>query len=435
MIGALIIGVILLVLLAKAIGNPYYGLLGLLVINTVNPGELYDIYNTLHVERVFVLIVLVATLAKIKLRFPAITKSLFVFWMLMLVGVLFAFFKGGALEKTLSFGTIFFYHVLTVNLVDTRERMFGYLRTFMYLMLWVAGSTVWSFKQGNFNEAALRNGFERAQGLTSSVGDPNTVGITIVSGLPLVALILFFGKKMDRIAALATVVLSAVTVVLTGSRTSFLLLALLLVAFGLTRKRAVFAMPALIVIALIGWAFVPDSLKERYVSVTDVASHKEVDQSYENRLIAWSAGRAMFMDYPLFGVGTGQFVNANGSTYWPGTPKLWLNPHNLYVQLMAEHGVTGIVSWSVFILLMIGATRRVKEKLAETSEPGWMRHLPAAVQFSLFVLFVAGYSSHSLYRPTWYMLAALVAAADFVVQQQQKQPTAEPDAAAQAVTA
>jgi putative inorganic carbon (hco3(-)) transporter len=242
---------------------------------------------------------------------------------------------------------------------------------------------------------------------------------------------------MDRIAALATVILSAVTVVLTGSRTSFLLLAMLLVAFGLTRKRAVLAMPALIVLALIGWAFVPDSLKERYISVKDVASHKEVDQSYENRLIAWSAGRAMFMDYPVFGVGTGQFVNANGNQYWPRTPRLWLNAHNLYVQLLAEHGITGIVGWSVFIVILLVTTRRVKSRLAQTDEPGWLRHLPAAVQFSLFVLFVAGYSSHSLYRPTWYMLAALLGALQYLLAEPAQSPAPEGSvpASAQAVTA
>lgn len=436
MIGAIILGLALLVLAIRAVANPYFGLIGLLIINVMNPGELYEIFNTLHVERVFVLIVLVSTLAKLSLKFPPITKLLFVFWMVMLIGVPFAFFKGGALEKGLAFGTTFFYHVLTVNLVDTRERLLGYLRAFMYLMLWVAGSTIWSFKQGNFNQAALRNGFERAQGLTSSVGDPNTVGITLVSALPLVGLLLFFGKKFDRLAAVSVVILSAITVVITGSRTSFVLLALLLLAFGVTRRNAVLAIPALLAVALIGWGLVPDSYKARYLSVTDVTSHKEIDESYENRLIAWSAGRAMFWDYPVFGVGTGQFVNANGSQYWPGTRKLWLNPHNLYVQLMAEHGITGIVSWFAFIVIMLVTTRRIKLQLVDTTEPGWLRHLPAAVQFSLFILFVAGYSSHSLYRPTWYMLAALVAATALLVEPVAKTESAiADDTVANTVTA
>jgi hypothetical protein len=65
---------------------------------------------------------------------------------------------------------------------------------------------------------------------------------------------------------------------------------------------------------------------------------------------------------------------------------------------------------------MFAAIRRTKQLLARSSEPGWLLYLPSAVQFSLLVLFVAGYSSHNLYRPTWYMLAALVAAAALILQ-------------------
>ena len=125
----------------------------------------------------------------------------------------------------------------------------------------------------------------------------------------------------------------------------------------------------------------------------------------------------MFKDNPLTGVGTGEFSNANGAKYWPGPrPKLWLNAHSLYIQLLAELGLVGVLAFTFFLVTLFRLNRRLSQQLASVADcPSWMRQFPTACMLTLLVLLFAGYSSHNLYRSTWYMVAALTASLQLIL--------------------
>jgi putative inorganic carbon (hco3(-)) transporter len=398
-----------------AIKSPYQGLLALLVINVVQPGELYPFFNSLHIERVVVLIVLVSTVLRHDERvvFSPLSKKLMVFLLMIAIGIPFAFWRGGSASATLDFAKMVLYNILIVSLLTTRERLRGFLITYASAIGYLGLTSCWGYYHG---DSVFAQGIDRAQGLTNAGGDPNSLAITLVTALPLTVLLLSNASKKFRLFVIGMCVLNIATLVLTGSRTGFLCLIMLMIVFTLTRRKAILIAPVMAILVAGMWTAMPAEYKTRYTTVEDLKN----DESYQNRIISWKSGLHMFEDYPLTGIGIGNFPYANGEKYWPikNGIRVWLQPHSLYVQLIAETGLLGAISWLTLLLSMIATCWRIRKESRDTDMPGWMKHFPAAVGFCILGLLICGYSAHLLYRHTWYELAAMTAAMALILERE-----------------
>ncbi|MFN0117133.1 MAG: O-antigen ligase family protein [Elusimicrobiota bacterium] len=67
------------------------------------------------------------------------------------------------------------------------------------------------------------------------------------------------------------------------------------------------------------------------------------------RLSWWKSGILMFLDHPWFGVGLGNFPSAY-LAYKVGNAEHTLYPHNIFIGLLAETGLVGVISISVLIM-------------------------------------------------------------------------------------
>jgi len=418
-----VIGIALLVAFVLAIFDPYKGLLGLLGVAIIQPGELYSIFDTLHVERMLALLVLVSLfLHGKKLAFPKMTRRVLGFWLAMFLSIPFSWWISGTFTFTFDFGRIIIFHLLIVALVDNDQRFKAFVIEFALLLGWLAGSSVWGYYHGAYTFAM---GIERASGLTSSGGDPNSLGLTLVSGLPLPLLLFFKGKGTSRWLGLASAVIAVYGVLLTGSRTSFFALLFLGMCFVFSRKKNLLLLPVLVVLLAGIWTVLPLEYQQRYMSV----ENRKTDESYLNRLLAWRAGWMMFKDRPITGVGAGQFAYANGAKYWPDKRHpIWLQPHSLYIQVMAELGIIGIIAFLMFLITLLRTNLKLSRRLRSmTSFSPLTQYFPLVCTLSVWVLLFAGYSGHNLYRNTWYMLAAMTGALALQLErqpEQQQSPTA-----------
>jgi O-antigen ligase len=401
----------------RGIFKPFEGLLGLLAVTMMNPGEIWPVITAIHIERLLVLVTAIGMFLRPEpFIYPKVTKRLFVFWAAMFVSIPLSYWPGGALSFCLDFGRIILYHFLIANLVDSQKKFLILIIVFAVLIGWVAGGALWGYMHGSFDPMAIRNGFERATGLTESNGNPNTIGLTMVSGLPIVVLLLGSTKWQKLLGMLITLAALAATV-LTGSRTGFANLCILSLLFMFNR-RAIKFLPFLLLAAIVTWVVMPQQYKDRYSGILSVASGKKNDESYEAHRMAREAGYAMIKDYPITGVGAGQFPIADGQKYWPGYPKLWENPHNLYIQLPAELGIIGVAAWLSFVVPLAGIVFRLRKLFAtpayaHLSSP--LRNFPRACLFSLGALLIGGMFGHVLYRHTWYMLAGMIVALERTV--------------------
>ena len=418
-----VVGLGVLWAIYSAFKSPYQGLLALLVINVVQPGELFPLFDSLHIERVVVLIVLGSTIMRQdeKMVFSPLSKKLMVFLAMLVVGIPFAFWRGGTTMATIEFAKMVLYNVLIVSLVNTRERFRGFLITYASAIGYLGLTSGWTYFHGG---SVYAQGIDRAQGLTNAGGDPNALAITLVTALPLTVLLFGGGTTKFRLFVLGMSALNVSTMILTGSRTGFMCLLMLMVVFTITRKKAILIAPLMAMLVLGIWLAMPTEYKKRYTTVEDLKN----DESYQNRIISWKSGLHMFEDYPLTGVGMGNFPYANGEKYWPikNGIRVWLQPHSLYVQMIAETGLLGTISWWIFLLSMIATNVRTRKQLKDTSAPGWMKKFPAAAGFSTLALLVCGYSAHMLYRHTWYELGAMTAALALIAAKEREQQQAEP---------
>ncbi len=413
---AALLGVAILITSYLAIKSPFKGLLALLAINVVQPGELYPIFESLHIERAVVIIVLCSTLLRQDetIKIPPLSKKLIFFWVMIAVGIPFAFWRGGSASAALDFGKTIVYNLLIVSLVNTRERFRQFLTVYAAAIGYLGASSAWGYFHG---DSVFAQGIDRAQGLTNAGGDPNSLAITLVTALPLTLLLVAERGKLLRGFAIAICAVNICTIVLTGSRTGFLCLLMLAMVFVVTRKRAVARLPLLAIAVAAVWVAMPAEYKGRYTSV----EHLKNDESYQNRIISWKSGLHMFEDHPLTGVGIGNFPDANGEKYWPikNGVRIWLQPHSLYVQAIAETGLLGTSAFLLLLISMVRDNRKLRRMLREGEAPGWIKNFPLAANFSILGLLICGYSAHLLYRHTWYELAAMTSAMGMIAASEQ----------------
>lgn len=110
----------------------------------------------------------------------------------------------------------------------------------------------------------------------------------------------------------------------------------------------------------------------------------------------WTRGLGYMWDYPVFGLGAGNFPRAEGmisdiaTTQTADRGVKWLAAHNSFVQVGAEMGVTGLLLWSFLVFGGLVGMLRLRRRL-----PRWWARGDPEQRF--------------LYASTMYMPAAYVA--------------------------
>jgi len=157
-----------------------------------------------------------------------------------------------------------------------------------------------------------------------------------------------------RLAYLIPVLLIAVALWVTGSRTAMLaaMVAAGLVVLSVTRSRrqrvVMLAAAAAVVLAaaVAGWLWYPSDRND------------PIAFSVRTRLVLWRAGFSMMTTNPLFGVGLGGFYERSHD-YAPEMldTVIWRpheNAHNYFIQILAELGIPGLI---LFLAVLAGSLR------------------------------------------------------------------------------
>src|SRR5665213_2339547 len=110
--------------------RPYIGLLALLIIMELQPGELYPQLAPLHLERVVALLLLVAFLIHgRKFRFPKPIRWFLAFYGAMIVSIPLAFWRANAVATCISFLETVVFVVFVAALLTTEARIRWFILT------------------------------------------------------------------------------------------------------------------------------------------------------------------------------------------------------------------------------------------------------------------------------------------------------------------
>lgn len=387
--------------------DPFVGLLGLVAADVFRPGELYPSLAVFHFERMLAITVFASLLFhRGRLDWPPITRSCLYFWATMFASVPLSVWRSDALLNAIEFGRLVLYHLLIVNLVRTERRFRWFLIAYALLMGWLAGSSLNAFHHGIHYHGT--ESVERAEALNNFGGNPNSLGTTMVVSLPLILLLWPKGGTVVRALCLAIGAACVITVVYTGSRTSYLSLLFVVIVAALLRKHRMIYIPAAAACMLLIWSLTPQSYQQRYLSI----ENRDRDESYQLRLKAWQAGWEMFKSNPITGIGVGEFSVAAGTQFWPASGhRIWLNAHSLYFQALGELGLLGTAVFAGFLVRFFLLNHDLSRQMeAYPDAPGWIRYFPYTCTIALLALLFEGYAGHDLYRSNWYMLAGLAGA-------------------------
>lgn len=399
-----VIGIIgaILVLKYQTVGLIFY-----LMIYFLRPGERYPSLAPLRVELVIGAMLLFSILFSNAFKgrgliIPKddISKKLAIFFGALLLSTLFSEWVSQSVEFVDEFFKTMILYYFLVALIDDDKKFKIIFLTMVTLLCFVSLEATIGYFQGDFR---VNQGIYRIGGTTSFGEHANSMAMYAASTIPLlIYTMLIFKNRLIKVGALAFIILSLVTLVLTGSRSGILCMAASGFTFAWFSKKRLQLMIAIIVIGVSGWFMLPDMYKQRYSSMTN----EEVDASTQGRFNAWKSGINMLIEKPLLGVGPGVFAAAYYSR-----DGVWLSSHSLYIEMLSTTGLIGTAAWLLFLLSMFIALRRFDKYEPKNSE--LLTKLPAfsLAMKAIFVgLLTAGIAGHILFRDTWYILAGFLAA-------------------------
>jgi putative inorganic carbon (hco3(-)) transporter len=400
--GALIAGLFSLLIMLY----PYFGLLVYYMVLVLNPGVVWPQLAALHADTLLAGFLLFSLVIHKKIK-----GEKFVFlgermsWHLLLMSMALALsiplsvWPSNSVRALIDFLRTVMYYLLIVNIVTDEKKLKGFIWIFILANGYDAISSAIAYFRGTLMFA---QGIERAESLSGS--DPNTLAVSLVLAIPFMAFCFIWTKNLFlRIVTAGLAAAAIFTVAITGSRSGIIgLFIVLFFIWLLSPKRIVIASVFLLVTA-VGWAVLPAQYKTRYSSIFN----SEVDPSTQGRFDAWKAGLNMFVARPLTGVGVGNFAvaYASGDYSSRGT---WLKAHSLYVQLIAELGMAGVLTFVPLVYFMIRRNFRLRKRLRrERLSNDLVKWVSYAITCSIGALFFTSIFGHSLFRLHWYWCSGL----------------------------
>jgi hypothetical protein len=242
-----------------------------------------------------------------------------------------------------------------------------------------------------------RMGIARMIGVDSTLGDPNSFGASIVFVLPFIPALwrAGVGGRRGRLLLAGYAGLSVLCILLTGSRSSLIGLAIWTLTLVLRVRRAWLWLLVLAAVSPAVYVALPESLQTRFETIVNPdAGPANAKASGEGRIEGLTKGFELWAANPLTGVGPGAWRPATRSP---------IESHNLYGQLVGETGLLGALTFGAVVWCFRGNLRRVAA--VRRAYPEWgtdaVFQIAGAVCGGVLLLLLMGFFGHNLFRFSW----------------------------------
>jgi O-antigen ligase len=196
--------------------------------------------------------------------------------------------------------------------------------------------------------------------------DPNDLGITLATGMAIAVYLAHRGKRRRDALWLVYLPLALTAIVLSGSRSAFLAMAVALaVAIGCARQRHAGVIVGALALLVVGGALasiiVPQEVWARIFTMRESLAHGTLG----GRTAIWIAGLGAFAKHPLFGIGIGGFGDAVAFV----TGQRGGAAHNTLLSVGVELGTVGVLLFvaAVASAVLNGLRSAAPEKLLALS--------------------------------------------------------------------
>lgn len=174
------------------------------------------------------------------------------------------------------------------------------------------------------------------------------------------------------------------------------------------RSRKLSRITKIIIIAILAFGalyflspMIPELQKlfSRFTDV-DVSNFEEVSTG---RSVYWALCFAKFLEHPFLGIGWYGFRNLYQTTIYnlsAGVQGMYLDAHNVYMQLLCETGIIGLVAYLIVVIYFLVETIRLLRQ--DETDAVRYRTLLFSFAFQIFYL-VYSFTGNCLYDYTYYI--------------------------------
>ncbi len=241
--------------------------------------------------------------------------------------------------------------LFTTGQVDSRQRF--------RILVWTIAICLsfYGIKGGLFG--VLSGGRPILRGPGGMLEDNNDFALALVMNVPLLWYLGISEKAIPwaKTATRIGVVLTVITIALTGSRGGFLALVGTALWIAWRSRRLFQAGAVLAVLGVLFLALAPREVTERIASIAQGGA----ESSAGARLIAWETALRMIADNPVLGVGMRNFQPRylEYALVPPGAEQTSYVAHNSYLQIWAESGTLAFLVYVALLASVFLSTRRV----------------------------------------------------------------------------
>ena len=374
------------------------------------PFEVWPWMGTLRVERVYMITTLVLWLVFGGKQFTSNRINAAILLMalaIFLSALLSPYTTPWDSEATQNWFKLLAFYVLVMTVVkkesDLKIIVTGFLVCFFLYMLH-------SYYEYQFcGHYVYAMGTVRMIGIDQTMNNPNSFGASIVGHIPL--LLPFFilvRKNWHYLFIIAYFLLSVRCIQLTGSRSSFVGLGLLLACSAVVSKRRLLFIPIILLASVVVWSTLSDNLKDRYRSMWNPTINESATHSAQGRSKGFWDGLKNWQKSPLTGVGPEMHGKATGEGFLS---------HQLYGQVAGEMGTLGIIAYLWLVVCFFLNHREAYRSYKRLEYYGYAKEGLYCFRVSLMtfagtlILLYFGFGGHNAFRYNWVWFAALQATA------------------------
>lgn len=382
--------------------RPLWGLLFVMSIWYIRPGEMWGVP---YAAKFATGILLAAFLVKKSLTKEGWVRTPMSRWVGMfliatLLSAVNAYWLAAYKDEMNAFLIVLVGYLLVLNLSATRRDFMVVLHAFVFLTGIIS---LLGMKEYLFGSEGV--GF-RTSGITGGIfASANDFAMVLCMFIPVAMMLAKSVRNLPlKVLLYGNTLLFLVVITMTSSRGGFLGLVVVALLLTWNSRRRLMAFTLLPVLTAVFLALSPASFRDRIVSIQDYGE----DESAQARLDSWAAGRRMFLASPLTGIGAGCFQFA-AMDY--GLGRIEHVAHNTFINVLAETGILGIVSFTGMLIFGLIASHRAAKRCSARGDP-----VAAAAARGLFIgiwgyTVTAVFLSTSFY-PNLYWFMALSASID-----------------------
>ena len=379
----------------------YLGFLGFFIVTTtyiVNIGA-----------AAIVIAIVGLLLGRRQIRWPLPVRLFLAFWVWTALSTLLSEYSAD-IEPLLTLGKVLLIYLVAVNILRHPSRLRFFLLIYLTCFaLFPVRGTIFNYvfyHNADFGRPAWRDMF----------GNPNDMAAFTL--LALAQAMSFLHKAVPsviRMGALAACLVFPMVILMTQSRAAFIGLSVFVVLIVFSnRHNCMRTLITFIVIAVIVVAVAPKDVWQRisglqYATSTETIAQMDTEGSAGQRWEIWQTAFRIINDHLAFGVGIGQYQQAN-KNYNPSLGRK--SVHDTYLEVLSETGVPGFVMFLCLLAASVLHARTARANaysLRDTED--WQRL--KLLEFGLYGYLVAGiWGTYGFLSPFYIYLGVLYAQAE-----------------------